>query len=140
MTTMLDRALATVSLPNGALKHTFMGVAADADIFVLPEDLPWGYERYHGTISAFWSKDPEVDEQIAGCLLDIPRLHTISTSPGARMVSLTTVTVPEIYEALETVAIQLGVPFKLMSIKHRSHIERCHDLARRLLPALPHKR
>src|SRR5215216_346998 len=110
MTTMTNRALSTIPMQQSALREpaklitpVFMGVCADADVFEMPEQ-PRGYARYHGTLSAFWSKDPKVDAEIEACLLDIPRLYKISSSPGARMISLATVCLPEIYEALETVA------------------------------------
>ena len=141
MTTMTTSALSTFPLQKGApeavklITPTFFGVCADADIFEMPEQ-PRGYARYHGALSAFWSKDPEVDAGIAECLWDIPRLHKISSSPGARMVSLETVVLNEIYEALETVALALGAPFKLTVVKRRAHTGRCHDLAARMLPKL----
>lgn len=141
MTTMTTSALPTIPLQKGApgvaklITPSFFGVCADADIFEMPEQ-PRGYARYHGTLSAFWSKDPDVDAAIAKCLWDIPRLHKISSSPGARMISLATVSLPEVYEALETVAEQLGVPFRLTNVMFRYDAGRCHYVAARMLPTL----
>jgi len=141
MTTTLGNALSAIPQQKGTsgpakpATPMFMGVCADADIFVMPEQRR-GHTCYHGTLSAFWSKNPEVDALIAPYLGHIPRLHKVSDSPGARMVSLATVCLPEIYEALETVAQQLGVPFRLTNVTYRHDTGRCQDVAARMLPRL----